>query len=277
MKQLLAVEINGQCQLHCPHCYIDMEEWPKTLMSNNTIENLPVHNYLQVAIVATEPFFSRESSAATLSLGRRAREAGKQFSVISNALGLARALELEPKLAQILSWIDISMDAPGESAYKAYRGGSWRKFSKGVESAHAHGIEVTILNTVSTRTLPFFEEMISVSDELASAFFTVSLMLEVESRSTAYRTSPLVSIRSFLEMCAKSPAFQKSKKVRLDIGGTTCKQSSEDIKELESLARSLQIDDKAYFFPQDPDEIIDRVRVSGEFVLPSQTLRATQK
>lgn len=277
MKQLLAVEINGQCQLHCPHCYIDKAEWPKTLMSDEVIDKLSVENYQQVAIVATEPFFNRASLEATLRLGHRVREAGKTFAVISNALGLSRTFEVAPELRDLLSWIDISMDVPGLEGYAGYRGGSWHKFLRGVESAHAHGVEVSILNTVSTRTLPFFEDMIATSDALSTHFFTVSPMISAASRCTEYGTSALDSVRTFLEWSASSEAFQASTKVRLDIGTTVCQQSLEDISELEDLAEKLGILHKIEFSHQDPDELIDRVTVGGELILPSQTIMAAQQ
>lgn len=277
MKKLLAVEINGQCQLHCPHCYIDKKEWPKTLMSNEVVDNLSVENYEQVAVVATEPFFNQASLAATLRLGRRAREAGKTFSVISNALALAHAFEIAPELKDLLSWIDISMDVPGTEGYAGYRGGSWRKFLKGVESAHVHGVEVSILNTVSTRTLPFFEDMISTSEALSDHFFTVSPMISATSRCTEYGTEALDSVQKFLELSASSDAFQVSVKARLDIGLTICQQTGEDINELRDLAVRLGIQNKVEFFDLNPDDLIDRVTVAGNTILPSQTIVAAQQ
>ena len=277
MKQLLSVEINGQCQLHCPHCYIDKAEWPKTLMSDEVVDRLAVENYQQVVIVATEPFFNQTSLEATLRLGRRVREAEKTFAVISNALGLSRAFEVAPELKSLLSWIDISMDVPGVEGYAEYRGGSWRKFLKGVESAHENGVEVSILNTVSTRTLPYFEDMITTSETLATNFFTVSPMISAASRCTEYGTSALDSLRTFLEWSASSEAFQASTKVRLDIGTTVCRQSVEDICELEVFAEKLGILHKVEFLHQEPDDLIDRVTVRGKLILPSQTIMAAQQ
>ena len=87
---------------------------------------------------------------------------------------------------------------------------------------------MTLLNTVSSETLHHFDEMLRVSEDLSTNFFTVSPIIMATSRETVYRTGPLDSLKSFLIGCAESQTFQRSSKVKLDIGILTCRDSGED-------------------------------------------------
>ena len=145
----IAVTVNNECNLSCPHCYLQYEG-PKTFMAEATRTALLASPYQHIAIVGKEPLFNRVHASQTLDIAQAAKSQGKDVSLITNGLGLHFLTHDE---LAIFDYIDVSVDG-GPESYRKFRGGSHEKLMKGLAAAatatHFHALNTICQSTSST-------------------------------------------------------------------------------------------------------------------------------
>ena len=164
----VTLTINNVCNLSCPHCYLQYDG-PSSLIDPAVIDHLFDTNFDRLCIVGKEPLADTRSIEVVRMIVERASALGVDVSIVTNGLN---GHLLPDCVVQSLTWLDVSLDG-GRDTYEAYRGGSWPKLQRSLESMKARGLrELRVLQTLSTATV------CSVADMIESGFaIGASLML----------------------------------------------------------------------------------------------------
>lgn len=208
----IAVTINSTCQLQCPHCYLgesDSSTRRQLPGFGTDIDTETIHTLFQeidqlpyevenIAIVAMESFLDRNSTENVRRIGREAKRRGIAFGAITNGLGLRRYLD--PKLGDILDYLDVSLDG-GPETYSDYRKAPFDKVVRGVEYAATQGVKrFNILNTLSDRNVGAIGDMLEGIARMESVAPVGIAMF-----------SPYVTARSGRNLCEMMPTIEVSR------------------------------------------------------------------
>ncbi|MDB5470166.1 MAG: hypothetical protein JWR84_1726 [Caulobacter sp.] len=161
----VTLTMNNDCNLACPHCYLQYEG-RKGLLSQSTLDSVLASGCERVCIVGKEPLANRQSIAMVGEIARGAVSRGKVVSMITNGLN-ARLLPAE--IVRAFAWIDVSLDG-GPHTYEAYRQGSWSKLRAAISALHEAGLaELRLLQTVSRQTIGTIDDMLEAQSLLGGS------------------------------------------------------------------------------------------------------------
>jgi MoaA/NifB/PqqE/SkfB family radical SAM enzyme len=167
---VVTLTINNVCNLSCPHCYLQYTGETSLIDWANVLHVLKA-TFRHLCIVGKEPLANRASADLVRRLVLEATSAGRSVSLITNGLNLPF---LDAETLTNLSWLDVSMDA-GRLSYKAYRGGSYNKLSRGIEYALRHGLrDLRILHTVSSANVGVLRDMVNAAFDVDCRLVVIS-------------------------------------------------------------------------------------------------------
>jgi sulfatase maturation enzyme AslB (radical SAM superfamily) len=244
----VTLTINNQCNLKCPHCYLQYSG-AKGLIAPEIIEYLFTRDtsLRHVAIVGMEPLVTKDSAEICRTVITRAKAQGMTSSLITNGLNLSWLGE--DVLAQ-LDFLDISLDG-GRETYHRYRGGNLSKIEKGISWANHLGYNrLNALEVLNKQTLAHVDDMMDFAGTqwFRQIMFSPYVPTDVE----GYCDVSMVTLREALETLKKSSLFMTDERAFLLIDVYHCWFEGITIEEAQSMARRTGMGHKVHFIPQDP-------------------------
>jgi radical SAM protein with 4Fe4S-binding SPASM domain len=154
-------ELTLKCNLRCTHCGssagIPRHNELTTKECFSLCESLANVGCGDVALMGGEPFLKNDYYA----IGRCAKDLGMNVSLVTNGTTMDIHIEnvrrLEPSV------VGISLDGMKENHEKIRGHGTWEKATKAIELLRAHGIQTTVITTVSRinyKDLPRMKDML---------------------------------------------------------------------------------------------------------------------
>lgn len=154
-------EFTLECNLRCSHCGssagIARPDELKTKECFKLCEDMAELGCLEVAIMGGEPFLRKD----WLSVAQCIKNLGINVNFVSNGIVLEKYIDkisrLEPQV------IGISIDGMRESHDRIRGEGTWEKSVRSIELLREHGIQTTIITTVSNlnfKDLPLIKDFI---------------------------------------------------------------------------------------------------------------------
>lgn len=248
MLHTVTLTLNNQCNLKCPHCYLQYSG-AKGLIAPDTIEYLFTCETLlrHVAIVGMEPLVTKASAEVCRTVITRAKQHGMTTSLITNGLNL---LWLgEDALAQ-LDFLDISLDG-GRETYRSYRGGNLGKIEKGIAWAKRLGYDrLNALEVLNKQTLAYVDDMMEFAG--TQCFRQIMFSPFVPTDVEGYCDVSMVTVGEALEALKKSSLFMTDKRAFLLIDVYHCWFEGITIEEAQTMARRMGMWHKVHFIPRDP-------------------------
>jgi sulfatase maturation enzyme AslB (radical SAM superfamily) len=244
--EVLTLTINNQCSLSCPHCYLQYAGL-KVLIDRDLVEVVLRARYRHLALVGKEPFFDKKSVMICEELARGCRTGGKTISVITNGFGIGH---LCAEVLQILEWVDVSFDG-GPMFYKMYRRGSYAKLIAAVKGAQVRGLrQVNALNTVSSSTLPFIDDMMEIASETNWCKIIFSPFTSV--RNDGKQTVSSVPIEDVLQALASSDAFLACDNAYFLLGAEAAIEEGLSCDDVRCLVEQYELQSKTVQVACDP-------------------------
>lgn len=262
----VTLTINNSCNLACEHCYLQ-HEGPAAIISRDTIDRLFESSFRHLAVVGKEPFYNRESVTVCMDLIERCQASGRTISLITNGLGLS---QLPDEYIPAISYLDISMDG-GMETYQLYRKGNIHKLIANIEHFKAKGgKEVNGLNVLTSRTVPFLNDMLQFQQVVNFKRLMFSGFIQFSDDSGI--CDQLLGLEDLLGMLSRHANFLNCEEafLLLDIFNHPAYLSETDIRAQISRFDLL---DKVLYIPADP-LLHGIVRLSHEGLLltPGESL-----
>ncbi len=160
---VVTLTMNNSCNLRCPHCYLQYAG-EDAYVAPYVVDAIAASCAEAVAIVGMEPLKNLRSAAEVAVIVKAVKASGKKVGLVTNGLN---AHLLHPKTAQLLDWVDVSIDGV-RSTYQSIRGAPVAKLERGVARLHELGVrQVNVLHTLHTDNIAQLAELATFGRELA--------------------------------------------------------------------------------------------------------------
>ncbi len=268
---VLTLTVNNNCNLDCPHCYLQYSG-PTEVIDRLLVREVARARYRHLAIVGKEPLLDRASAANCENLIARCTARKKSCSIITNGFGL-RLLSAEA-LAQ-LAWVDVSLDG-GPATYGRYRRGSYGKLVQIVGAAARLGLAtLNGLFTLSSETAPFVRDMMAVTNDAPWDRLVFSPYAVVRSQGVQ-RVAGLPLERVF-DALADCESFVRESRAVLLLGADAGVEDGLSYGEVEALLKERGLVEKTIHVPHDPLLLgYLRLTYDGYVLTPYQSLHPAE-
>jgi hypothetical protein len=211
--QTVALTINNQCNLSCPHCYLQYSG-PESLVSEHILSAIYRAQFAHLAIVGKEPLVSPASRALCREIAENCARTSKSISLITNGLTLA---SLESDLLNDLAYIDISFDG-GPETYHLYRGGSFSKLLSGLAHLRQYQFSgVNALHVINDLTINAVDDMMRVGDSFD--FRCIMFSPYIATANHGMNLASEVPLDTILRVMSSSQAFMTDPRAFVLIDG----------------------------------------------------------
>ena len=160
------------CNLKCVHCYQDAHRaLPDELTLEerlHVVDEMIKNHVATLAISGGEPLMCKDF----WDVAKYAHDNGMYLSVATN--GTLITEEVAAKLAEIVDYVEISVDSVDPKVHDAFRGGDglWEKAVQGIKNCVATGkLDVGMASTVTRRNFGELRELIDLATELGCTSF----------------------------------------------------------------------------------------------------------
>jgi sulfatase maturation enzyme AslB (radical SAM superfamily) len=244
----LTVTVNNQCNLKCPHCYLQYQG-RSGLIAPDAVDYLFAGetSMRHIAIVGMEPLATKSSVEICRSIAVRAKRAGLTSSLITNGLNLNW---LGQEALSNLDFIDISLDG-GWETYKRYRGGDLAKIEQGIAWATALGFkQFNALEVLNDQTLGAIDDTMDFagSQPFHHIMFSPYIPTEVQGDNTV----SMIPLHQLLASLQKSSAFMADERAFLTIDIYHCWYEGISLDEARTIAKQAGMAHKVHFISCDP-------------------------
>ena len=267
---LVTVTVNNECNLSCPHCYLQYAGFASYLTEKHQ-DIILSEPFSDLAIVGMEPLLNPAITQRTLAFAERAAERGKRVSLITNGLGLTF---LPSAASPVFDFIDISFDG-GPKTYGHFRGASYERLRRGLNHARRHGERLNALHVLCRENLVHITDMMRVKEacEFASIMFSPYMPTENQGRNIA---NP-ISLSDMLQALAGNDAFMSETRAFFLIDAFHLEYEGIEADELNEMASLFGVLNKLHVVPHTPTQLgILRVTYDG-YVLSPRVAMHTSK
>lgn len=196
----LSLTVNNECNLQCPHCYLQIKK-DTALIDIDLLKHVFEQEFDHLAIVGMEPLFDRRTASHTLRIAATAKKFGKTVSVITNGFGLQF---LGDDDCELFDSVDVSFDG-GRNSYFNSRGASFEKLVRVINAKTVIGPKLSILNTITQENASQLEDMLALSEHIAYRQMMFSPFLSTNSEGKI--DSNELSLVKILQILGQSQAF----------------------------------------------------------------------
>jgi hypothetical protein len=265
--QTVTLTINNDCNLSCPHCYLQYES-ERSVINDDLISFVCNHDFKHLAIVGKEPLYNSASLAVCEKIAKLAATNCKTVSLITNGLNLSL---INPSLLKSLSYIDLSLDG-GPRSYSKYRQGSLSKILSGLEHLRRNGFtDVNALHVLSTATVSNVDDMMRVNEFFD--FRRVMFSPYVPTSNFGTNAVNAVDIEELLFRLSESELFMTEPKAVLLVGTENVPLGSGNVGDVRELAEMYGMLAKIHYVAEDPLLYgIIRMTFDGYVLTPYQSL-----
>jgi MoaA/NifB/PqqE/SkfB family radical SAM enzyme len=269
--KLLTLTVNNSCNLECPHCYLQYASSDE-FVSEAVVQRVMESNCTRLAIVGKEPLMTAGVAQQSWQIMRRAVEAGKRVSFITNGVGLDY---LPDEAAAVIDFIDVSFDG-GPRTYQAYRGPSYAKLVDRIGRCVGRGFcRFRALSVLSSATVDAIEDILMVAE--LDDIELLMLSPYIPTRNDGRNTVLVEPIGRLIERLGDSKRFRDSEKVVLLIARHELDLLGEKNSEVVSLIEALGLRQKVAFVDRDPLELgVLRVTYEGFAMTPLESLHPAE-
>jgi sulfatase maturation enzyme AslB (radical SAM superfamily) len=242
----ITLTINNQCNMSCPHCYLQYKS-NTNLINQNTINSVFKSDFKHIAIVGQEPLYDKVSIDILSNIVISAKESNKTVSIVTNGLNL---LKLPQEIIKLIDFIDISFDG-GPVTYKNFRNSDFHKLIKGVDYLMANGIkEMNALHTINNRTIDFIDDCININKyaHFDNVMFSPYLITE----NFGSNNVESVNLLHLIDYLINNELFLKTDEAFLLIDNYHIEQDQILPSFLENIIREKNIERKIKLFKNDP-------------------------
>lgn len=269
----ITLTINNQCNLNCPHCYLQYKGLEKNISPE--IIDYVINNhtdYKHIAIVGREPLFDGHSASICCDIIKKAYRKGLSVSLITNGLNIQ--LLDEAVLTQI-SFIDISLDG-GRHFYSQYRGCSIDKIAENLIWLKNKSFNrINALEVLNSETIYHIDDMMDFATAMEVEKIMFSPYLPTDNQGE--NIVGFVSLNQCFRALKKSKPFMDSQSAFMMVDLYHCWHEGMSLDEARRIANDEDMSHKVFFVPAEPTALgIMRVTYDG-LVLSSYNALHTQK
>jgi len=263
----VTLTINNTCNLSCPHCYLQYDK-KNFLLKDETIEAVFKSDFEHLAIVGKEPLVNKNSISLLEQLINRCNASGITSSIITNGIGL---INLEPKIAAKLSYIDVSFDG-GPETYSKYRKGSFDKIIKSINYHKSNSnIIFNALHTISSNTIKNIDDMVKIKD--FSNFDKIMFSPYLSTMNFGANTVSIVSMNEIFNVLSKSKLFNETSNAFLLLDTYHLQQQGISEQNIKNKIVKYNLEDKIILIEKDPlDYGIIRVTFDDYILTPYESI-----
>jgi len=265
--QTVTLTINNDCNLSCPHCYLQYQS-SNRFIDGETLDSVLKADFKHLVIVGKEPLANQLSVSLVEQAILRSSNSKKTVSLVTNGLGL-RLLNF--KALKHLDYIDVSFDG-GPKSYQEYRKGSFDSLVSEIRFLETRGYNhFNALHVLNDATMDFIDDMIEVDMycHLEKIMFSPYL---VTSNFGKNYVNP-IKLQTMFEKLSESSRFMNCKKAFLLLDLFHLLQESMTFDEVEELIARYSISEKIKLIKYDPLEYgIIRVTYDGYVLSPYESM-----
>ncbi len=265
--QVLTLTINNQCNMSCPHCYLQYDG-DSGRISEELITSVISSKYSHLAIIGKEPLLDMESARVTERLIHDCVRSGKTVSITTNGSGLSR---LDSKTLGLVRWIDISLDG-GPGTYQQYRGANYWKLIELAKHSLNKGLrELNALHTLTSENLHNLDDMVAIAEDVPwnQIIFSPYVMVRNHGKTPVSR----VGLDELLSALANSKNFLNCRNTTLMLGADFFKDQGIESEWLVDKIRDAGIFHKVSMISHDPLRLgYMRLTYDGYIMTPYQSL-----
>lgn len=265
--RVVTLTVNNVCNLRCPHCYLQYAG-NSDFINDDIVELVLSTEFEHLAIVGKEPLVNRTSAEQCLSIIRRAAEAGKTVSLITNGHGLHHlSVDALPHLA----WIDVSLDG-GPGTYSDYRHASYSRILRNLLQLQSRGFaHLNALNTLSSANIDAVDDMVSAEDDFPFSRIVFSPYFEPFNDGSV--DVEVLSLPQLLRALSQSTRFMKSHRTVLLLGLHAYKRYGFTSMQIQDALEEHSLREKTAFITRDPLHLgYIRVTYDGLVLTPYESL-----
>lgn len=266
--RLVTLTINNICNLNCPHCYLQLKEFP-TYVDNTIISKILKSNFEHIAVVGQEPLVDTKSINLLQELAMRVKEKGKTISLITNGKNIDK---IDNQLFNNLDFIDISFDG-GKKIYNNIRNYSFEKLKTDIQILfYSKGYKnINALHTLHNKNWDEIDDLLSVTEIIPFQIIMFSPYLETN--NFGQNKVNKIDLKELIKKLSSNRKFMETKETILNIDMFHLEQANISSKEFKTLIIKNKFQNKIILHDKDLiNEGVIRVTHSGLILTPKQSL-----
>lgn len=264
--KMVAMTVNNDCNLSCPHCYLQYDA-SSALIPKDIVKKMLEQEFDDLVLVGREPFLNRETIDYSSTIARDAAKAGKKVSAITNGTNLHL---VSPKQLKEFRFIDISFDG-GPMSYKKARSASYEKVRRNACRVVECGVDIRGINVLYRENIPFIDDMMKLMDEIPLSMLMFSPYMPSENHGA--NTAGAVPLDEMLAALKQNKRFMNESSAFLLLDAYHLKSEGLNDSTTKRLINEHRLMEKVHLVPHTPLKIgTIRVTFDGLILSPEAAI-----